>query len=299
MITITGRQSKTERVLTGLYSFDRAFSSRDTLGFPLGKGVEIIGRPHVGKSTLSYSLAGLLAVHTHKNIVLADFEGFEHDFLVSVLAQQNFDGHVYAIQQAKDEAALDELYTLLNTDEYSVGILDSIGAISPLSEREGHLGEANMGRRARLLAQFTRKCLELLRQEGNQTTILMNNHWYPRMDGVRGYKSPGGEVKEYLATIRFRVRQKEVFPEGSYLLEGEIMKNRWEGGKGNKFIIFMLAHYGAHIGLTAVFDSLAQKKATRTRSGIKIGDENIGKLATLIKHAHEFDFTPFQDVLQI
>lgn len=298
---IIGNVNEVQRIVTGLYSFDRAFiNQKGEIGFPIGKGVEIYGATNCGKSTITYGFAGLIANKMKKDIALADFEGFDPDFLTTVLKMSGFDGQVYAIQEEDDESALDTLLSTLRKPNYCVGILDSIGAISPVSEAEGELGEANMGRRAFLMAQFTRKALKLLRSE-DPKSIFMINHAYPRIGG-RGVETPGGEVKKYLASMRIVVKRRylknkyEEFPDGSYIIEGTVVKNRW-GHKDRDFHLFVLAGYGIHIGLTAMYDLIDMGLVERGRS-IKMDGVSFGSLKDVIMKAHDDDldfFIPFME----
>jgi RecA/RadA recombinase len=295
-IEIIGSHLPCERTILNLYSLDRAFvNDVGELGCPVGIGYEIFGGNHVGKSTFVYSLAGLL---TESNIVLSDFEGFDPEFLRSVLSTIGFEGTVNTLREHEDEDQLGELITLLKSDDYSIGIIDSIGAISPISETEGDLGEANMGRRAMIMAQFTRKAMKMLRfTDGN--TILAVNHWYPRI-GSRGYQSPGGEVKNYLFSVRILLKRKHEFLDGSYILEGTVRKNRW-GYKDKVFYVFILAGRGLHKGLTALWDCVLLDKAKYGKGGyVKIEKENMGRLSALAKKAKEGNdeiFEPFMELL--
>jgi RecA/RadA recombinase len=289
MVTILGASVPVQRILTGLYSFDHAFINREgDIGFPIGKGVEIYGNNFTGKSTITYGLAGIVGKHTQKDIVLADLEGFDPKFLQTVLATSGFDGNIFCIQEEEDEEALDTLLSTLRGKKYGVGIVDSIGAISPVSEAEGDLGEANMGRRAFLMAQFTRKALKLMRSE-EPKTIFMVNHAYPKIGG-RGLDTPGGEVKKYLSSIRIAVKRKyikgryEEYPDGSYIIEGTVVKNRW-GLKEKVFNLFVLSGKGIHLGLTAMYDCINLGLAKRDRT-IKIGDNSFGTMKECVQQAH-------------
>lgn len=305
MVTILGTSMPVVRIRTGLYSFDHSFINREgEIGFPIGKGIEIYGATFCGKSTITYGLAGIVAKEIDKDISLADFEGFDPKFLKTVLEAVGFNGNINCIQEEEDEEALDTMLSNLRDKKYGVGILDSIGAISPVSEAEGELGEANMGRRAFLMAQFTRKALKLMRTS-EPKTIFMINHAYPRIGG-RGLDTPGGEVKKYLASIRIAVKRKyvkgkyEEFPDGSYIIEGTVVKNRW-GLKDRVFNLFVLSGKGIHLGLTAMYDALnvIPNIVTRSRT-IKIGDQSFGTLKEVVQEAHagndEF-FIPFRDIL--
>ena len=299
---IIGTTSHVQRICTGLYSFDRAFvNQKGDIGFPIGKGVEIYGSTHCGKSTITYGFAGMIARILKKDIALADFEGFDPDFLTTVLQSTGFDGKIYCIQENDDETALDLLLATLRKPEYCVGIVDSIGAISPVSEAEGDLGESNMGRRAFLMAQFTRKALKILRTETK--TIFMINHAYPRIGG-RGMDTPGGEVKKYLTSMRISVKRRylknkyEEFPDGSYIIEGEVIKNRW-GLKDKCFHLFVLSGYGIHVGLTAMYDLIDLGLVERGRS-MKMDGVSFGTLKDVIMKAHDGNekfFIPFIEKL--
>ena len=271
----------------------------------MGKGLEVFGPTNCGKSTIVYGLAGLIASDKDRHIALADLEGFDPDFLTTVLENAGFSGDVQYIQRDDDEEVLDELVSVLRKPQgkYVVGILDSIGAVSPIAEQEGAIGEAVMGRRARILAQFTRKCLKILRNP-DAPTIFMINHAYPRIGG-KGVDTPGGEVKKYLASMRVQVKRKyykgkyEEFPDGSYIIEGLVIKNRW-GYKDNKFWLFVLAGKGIHKGLTAMYDGIQLGLVDRKRV-ISIGETKFGYLKDVVTKAQEGDdefFEPFFEVLR-
>ena len=303
-INILGDAPTIRRLETGLYSFDRAFENqKGEIGFPMGKGLEIYGPTNCGKSTIVYGLSGIIANYEEKNIALADLEGLDPDFLITVLENSGFDRDVQYIQKEDDEEVLDTLVHFLRDPKYGIGILDSIGAISPISEQEGAIGEANMGRRAKILAQFTRKCLKILRNP-DAPTIFMINHAYPRIGG-KGVDTPGGEVKKYLASMRVQVKRKyykgkyEEFPDGSYIIEGLVVKNRW-GYKDRNFWLFVLAGKGIHKGLTAMYDGIQLGLVDRKRV-ISIQGETFGYLKDVVTKAQEGDdefFEPFFEVLR-
>lgn len=289
-----------KRLITGLTSFDKALSNPNTgeMGLPYSSGIELFGANHIGKSTFSYSLAGIIANQFGKNIALCDLESFDKKYMETILTHQNFEGTVNLIRDINDETALDKLASSIEDKEYGVGILDTIGAISPISEQESEIGSANMGRRALIVAQFSRRALKVLREQENKI-VIANNHWYPRI-GQRGYDTPGGEVKKYLLMIRILLKRKESFPDGSFVLEGKVYKNRF-GAEGRKFYVFMLAGKGIHKGLTAIIDGANSKKYDIVRSTtVKIGDKSYGYLKNLIEEAHEGNdevFDPFLEVM--
>jgi RecA/RadA recombinase len=312
MIKIIGDAPRINRLVTNLYSFDKAFANnRGDIGIPLGVAVEIAGSPGVGKSTTAYSLSGMIANHVKSDIALADVEGFDPGNLEMILDHTGFKGNVLLIQKETDEKTLDGLIDVLKdptskskkdtSNEFAglytfVAILDSVGGLSPISEIEGELGEANMGKRAKLLGQFSRKALHLLRN--NPKSLFIINHIHPNF-GYPGTSTPGGETLKYLEAIRIKIKRKEEFPDQSYILEGTLSKNR-HGYINRKFYLFMLAGHGIHIGLTAMYDCFLLGLAERGKV-VKIDGNSFGYLKDLVEDAHEGNndkFVPFLDLLR-
>lgn len=296
-VTIVGEYPKTRRMITGLKTFDSAFENlKGEIGFPIGAMTEIFGPTGCGKSTLTFGLSGILANYLDTNISLADFEGFDPDFMVTILENAKFNGSIYHLQDKSDEKVLDTLVKKLG-DDCSIGIVDSIGAISPIAEHEGELGERNMGRRAQLMAQFSRKAVNEIREDRNRS-IFMINHVHPNIGGM-GTVTPGGETTKYLTALRLRVKRKEEFPDQSYVIEGTVVKNRF-GYKERKFYIFMLAGTGIHLGLTAMYDCFILELAERPRNIVKMDGISYGHLSKFTKSAHAGEneiFQPFIDKL--
>ena len=296
-VNIIGDPPKVDRIITGLYSFDRAFGNKaGVIGFPIGTAIEISGPTFCGKSTLVFGLSGMIAAQNKTNIVLADFEGFDPDFLETILEQSKFSGDIQVVQKDKDEETLDTLLDILKKKDYSIGILDSIAAISPVSESTGDLGEANMGRRAKLMAQFSRKAVHQLRFSGK--SLFMINHVHPNL-GSMGTTTPGGETVKYLSAVRIRMKRKEEFKDQSYAIEGKVVKNRF-GYRDKQFYIIMLAGTGIHLGLSAMYDCFLFGLAERGKI-VKIDGKSHGYLKTFFEEAHKGNnqvFDPFHELIE-
>jgi recombination protein RecA len=301
-IKITGYTPKFRRVITGWKSFDFALADQDEAGFPLGQAIEIYGPNGIGKSTFVHSLSFQLANATDSNIALVDLEGVNVKLLTANAELHNYDGEFHILRGDKDETTLSDLLSCLRTKKYSVGIVDAVGSISPVAEVEGDLGDANMGRRAILMAQFSRKINHILLNNPDKSAILIN-HQSQRIGGI-GTITPGGETKKFIASIRIQLtrawykKKEEVLPDGSYVIQGLIIKNRW-GLENRKFYAFVLAGKGIHTGLTAMYDGMMAGIVTRDRT-IKLGDRNFGYWKNVIDPAQNGDkefYQPFIDAL--
>ena len=173
----------------------------------------------------------MLATDMKKHIAYADIEGFDPETMIAILQQVGYSGNLKLIDKVHDEDCLDELIDTMVDANYGVGIFDSIGAVSPISEIDGDLGESNWGRRAKLLASFSRKFNHNILQKDPDRTVFMTNHLNPNMGGP-GYTTPGGMTPKFIATTQIRLKRKEAFPDGSYALEGSLQKNRF--GRGDQ-----------------------------------------------------------------
>ena len=296
-IKIVGEPIKITRFKTGLYLFDRAFmNAKGDVGLPLGTIISIAGHPGVGKSTSVYSLSGMIAKEIGMDISLADFEGFDSDYLLDILEFNGFDGNLSLIQKDKDVDALSELLVQIKSDQYGIGIIDSVGAIAPTSEQEGELEEANMGRRAFLMGQFCRSAINHLRKTSKNVFAI--NHLNPDFGGF-GFNMPGGQQLKFLSGITIRISKGKIFEDdGSFIVKGAVKKNKFGVGK-RTFELFILSGKGIHKGLTAMWDCLRLEKVEYSRT-IKIDGKSVGYVKDFIQSAHDKDdeaFQPFIDLL--
>ena len=309
-----------KRHLTGLYSFDHAFeTAMGEIGMPLGTVYEVFGAKGIGKSTFCYSLTAILGNQLEANIALADLEGFDPGHFGNILRYNQYNGNVRLVHQGTDEAILEKLadIALGNVEldlDYTIGMLDSIAAISPLAEKKGDFGVATYGRRAVLIGLLGKQILPTLhpRKQKSENIFFLTNHWVPNIEN-KGYRSPGGKAKDYLCGLQLHLSRKYVsiggkeratLPDGSYRLKGTLYKNRYgfieKDNKKKEFTVFVKAGVVIHYGLTAMFEALDLKKAKRTKGVIKMGDTSFGYLSKILKNEWENDefFQPFYDALK-
>lgn len=291
-IELIGETEKVTRVKTGWWSFDHAFVNRaGEIGFPVKALCELYGPTGSGKSTTVYSVSGKIASTLGGSIVLADLETFDPEYATTVWVNSGFSGKVKLAEGKTDGEVLDDLVDALRKEDYTIGMLDSVGAISPIGEADGKLGEANMGQRARLMAQFCRKVVHVGRKREKPCVVFATNHVHAVIGG-RGTTTSGGEVLHYMATVRIRISNKETFDDGSYIVGGKVDKNRF-GYKGRNFSLFVLAGMGVHTGLTALHDCILLGLASCERT-VKMDGKSYGYMNNILKGAEDAEiFAPF------
>jgi len=285
-ITIEGRYPILERKSTGLYSLDWCLGSRGDFGAPLRAIYEIYGYPNSGKSTLCYYLAGVLS--PLPEITICDFENLDTKYLKTSIGASGWKGKLKLVDliDAKDklrshEDMLTDMVMNLNTTSGSA-ILDSVGAIQPTAEAMGEFGEANMGKKAKLMGQVSRALSTVVKNTEDPKVAFIINHVH-QIIGGRGHTTAGGVILTYMAAVRIMIWGKEQFlvnedtkkerPIG-FLVEGKTEKLRF-GGRGRTFSYYIVPGIGVHPGASAMFDcfnhGLAERGTTVKMDGKSMG----------------------------
>ena len=276
-VSVDGQVPTLRRVLSGLYSLDQCLASETGgSGIPLRGGIEIYGKWETGKSTLAYFLAGRISQSwgpESRRIALVDLEGgAREEYLRSSISQSGFEGTVYRVpfnakgQPRNHEDMLQEGADLLLEDDVRCVILDSAAMTQPISEREGEMEEAFMGRRAQVLAKFSRRCLAWINSEEEDKLFIVVNHMLQDMGGY-GKISPGGDTLKFGINARLWIKRADAstpLPSGAFEAEIAVEKLRFGGkNKDRKGRVVILPEVGVSPELTAAFDCMELKLARR------------------------------------
>jgi len=303
-VSFIGPQVPVSRILTGFWSLDNAtMNNRGERGWVIPSYVEVYGKEGVGKTNFAVSIAGLVATKLEKDISFLDFEIQDMDTIADILERTGFDGTVRLIREKKDEECLEKLLDTVEDEHYGVGLLDSIAAISPISEQEGKIGDANMGRRAMSMAQFSRKSVRMMQRRESPFSLICTNHSHPTIGGrVAGTETSGGVTHKFMAHYRILLskaywKNKTIKFDDGWLLKGRIEKSRM-GYAFRDFYTFMVAGEGLHKGLSAMFDCLIYEYAELSRT-VKMDGESYGTIKSFIENRDNTElFVPFENKLR-
>lgn len=287
-----GEVGKLRAIPTGLFSFDVA-----SKGGLRGRSIyEIYGYTHVGKSSLSYYLAGKVA--DERKIALADFEGFDPDYMGSSLKTADFKGTVNVLSTVDGETALTGIRDCLIDDAYGAAILDTVGALASRLEIEAEEInlEERLGIKPKLMAKGMRAALFALKR--NDACFFVLNHLHPIITMGRGATTTGGVAIHNSAAGRIRLFVEKQADEYQ-IVQGKFDKHRY-GGKGAMFKFVLIPDHGVHLGMTAMIDAIWYGLADESRT-VKIGDKSFGYMKNIaeeaIKGNNEF-FEPFVEALR-
>ena len=175
-------------------------------GYPRGRIIEIFGPESSGKTTLAlHAIAEAQKLGGN-----AAFVDAEHA-LDPVYAKNlgvNID-ELWVSQPDNGEQAMEITESLVRSGAIDVIVVDSVAALTPQSEIEGEMGDAQMGAQARLMSQALRKLTATI---GKSRTILIFINQIRMKIGVffgNPETTTGGNALKFYSSVRLEVRKTE------------------------------------------------------------------------------------------
>ncbi|MDR1576121.1 MAG: recombinase RecA [Treponema sp.] len=175
-------------------------------GYPRGRIIEIFGPESSGKTTLALHAIA----EAQKLGGIAAFVDAEHA-LDPVYAKNlgvNID-ELWVSQPDSGEQALEITENLVRSGAVDVIVVDSVAALTPQSEIEGEMGDAQMGAQARLMSQALRKLTATIGK--SQTILIFINQIRMKIGVMFGNPetTTGGNALKFYSSMRLEVRKTE------------------------------------------------------------------------------------------
>jgi len=219
---------KVDVIPTGSLTLDLALGVN---GFPRGRVIEIFGPEASGKTTLAIhamaeaqKLGGIVA-----------FIDAEHAFDRFYASKLGVDVDNLLISQPDNgEQALEIADNLIRSGAVDLIVIDSVAALTPKSEIEGEMGDAQMGLQARLMSKALRKLTGSI-SKANCCCVFINQLREKIGGGYGSYNGPievttGGNALKFYATIRIDIRRDAYIKNGDEIVGNHIrvkvMKNK-------------------------------------------------------------------------
>ena len=190
-----------ESISTGSISLDIALGIG---GLPKGRIVEIYGPESSGKTTLALHVVA----EEQKKEGICAFVDAEHALDPGYAKKLGVNLDELLISQPDTgEQALEITETLVRSGAVSLVVVDSVAALTPRSELEGDMGDAQVGAQARLMSQAMRKLTGSI-SRSNCMVIFINQI---RMKIGVMFGSPetttGGNALKFYASVRLDIRR--------------------------------------------------------------------------------------------
>ena len=214
-----------EAISTGSLGLDMALGIG---GVPKGRIIEVYGPESSGKTTLTLQVIA----EAQKKGGTCAFIDAEHALDVKYAKNLGVDiDNLLVSQPDYGEQALDIVETIARSGAVDLIVIDSVAALTPKSEIEGDMGDAQVGVQARLMSQALRKLTGVVNKM--KTTIIFINQIRMKI-GMMGYGSPetttGGNALKFYASVRIDIRRIQTLKQGEESIgnrvKAKIIKNK-------------------------------------------------------------------------
>ena len=173
-------------------------------GIPVGRIMEIYGPESSGKTTLSLHAIA----EVQKQGGRAAFIDAEHALDIQYAKKIGVDIDALLVSQPDcGEQALEICETLVRSGALDLIVVDSVAALTPRSEIEGSMGDAQMGMQARLMSQALRKLTAIVNK--TQCSIIFINQIRMKIGVMFGNPetTAGGQALKFYSSLRLDVRR--------------------------------------------------------------------------------------------
>lgn len=199
-------------------------------GFPKGRIVEMYGESSAGKTSL--------ALHTiaqsQKAGGLCAFIDAENSFEPGHASKLGVDlDKMYFAKPQTGEMAFEILHEMVQTNQFSVIVVDSVSAITPTKLLDSEMGDNMVGLHARLIQQGILKLNNLL--IGSETLVIFINQLRSSIQvsqwGGDSSTTTGGKALVFYSSQRLEVRRSTAIKNSDgvhigYLMKINVKKNK-------------------------------------------------------------------------
>ena len=205
-----------ETVPTGSVSLDLALGLG---GIPRGRIIEIFGPESSGKTTLALHVIA----EAQKLGGIAGFVDAEHALDPKYAKAIGVDvDNLYVSQPDNGEQALEIAETMVRSGAMDVVVIDSVAALVPKDEIDGDMGDAQMGKQARLMSQACRKLTAAIGRSG--CVVIFINQLREKVGVMFGNPevTTGGRALKFYSSVRLDVRRVESLKQGGELIGNHV-----------------------------------------------------------------------------
>ncbi len=234
-------------------------------GVPRGRIIEIFGPESSGKTTLALHIVS----EAQKKGGICAYIDAEH--AMDPLYAKNLGvktDELLISQPDTGEQGLEICESLVRSGKVDVIVIDSVAALTPKDEIEGDMGQAHVGRQARLMSHALRKLTAIVAK--SKTVVIFINQIRMQIGVMFGNPetTPGGKALKFYTSVRFDIRRIAQIKKGEEVVGGrtrvKIVKNKVAAPfKQTEFDII----YGEGISREGEMMALGEKLGIVEKSG--------------------------------
>ncbi|MCE9585359.1 recombinase RecA [Candidatus Nomurabacteria bacterium] len=196
-------------------------------GVPRGRIIEIFGPESSGKTTLALHIVS----EAQKKGGVCAYIDAEHamDPVYAKALGVKIDDLLIS-QPDTGEQGLEITESLVRSGKIDVIVIDSVAALTPKDEIEGDMGQAHVGRQARLMSQALRKLTAIVAR--SKTIVIFINQIRMQIGVMFGNPetTTGGKALKFYTSIRLDIRRIAQIKKGEEVVGGrtrvKVVKNK-------------------------------------------------------------------------
>lgn len=204
------QESVIDVISTGSLSLDMSIGIG---GIPRGKYTVAFGPEGSAKTTLAISIVrealklGLKALYVDAEHML------DYSLLKDMIGEDINSDNLVILNPATAEDALSMLESGINSGEFGLVVLDSVGALAPKKEQEDDLGDANVGIVAKLMSKFLRRNVHAIKE--NNVAVFIINQVRDKIGAYMStFETPGGHALKHFPSLIIQLSRGTVIEQG-------------------------------------------------------------------------------------
>jgi len=260
-------------------------------GIPRGVITEIFGDESIGKSSFCLQMIA----SAQKQGLKCLFSDVEWSYDVRYAESLGVDNSKLGlIRERFAEETLDAIEEAVESGNWDLIVLDSVGGILPRAEAEKGAGEKTIGGQAGIIARFCRKVVPLLRMK-NVALVVINHSFVDIMSGK--IMTSGGKKLSYHKSLSIRFKQKfgVTIKQGDRkvgkVVVGEVKKNKLAATEGLELDGQLIFGVGFSTSADVLNDAIDKGIITKRGNTFFFGEEKLGiglnKVRTLLQENEE------------
>lgn len=260
-------------VSTGSLGLDIALGGR---GLPKGRVIEVFGPESSGKTTLC-----LHAIAQAQKFGVCALIDAEHAFDPTWARKLGVNCDELLVSQPDNgEQALEIASSLVSVDEVSMVVIDSVAALTPKAELAGEIGDAHVGRQARMMSQAMRMMCGKIAH--SSCVVIFINQIREKIGVQFGSPevTPGGRALKFFSSCRIDIRRIGPVKDGESIVghkvRCKVVKNKiappFREAEFDLLYSRGVDRFGELIDL-----GIEHKILTRAGAWIKFGDAHVGQ----------------------
>lgn len=197
-------------ISTGSLSLDTSIGIG---GIPVGMITELSGPEGSGKTTVALNTAKILANKGKKTLYIDVENLLNTSIMKAVLGEDTKIENITILTPDSAEDAFMMAEMGLESEEFDLIVVDSVGAMASKKEKEVEFDKDTMGQLPKIVARFIKRNVYDIRVKN--VAVLILNQVRDNVGAYRGgYKTPGGHQLAHQAAVRISLTKGEDLKRG-------------------------------------------------------------------------------------